>query len=257
MSALPSPYDEPELYDFLFESLDFDVPFLLRTAREGGGPVLEVGCGTGRILLRLLAAGIDAEGIEPSAPMRERLARKAGERGLAVRVGDGDVRTFALPRRFARVLMPFNAFSHLLTLDAQLAALRNMGRHLAPGGAVVVHLSQTTPATWAAAEQDRVLEHEAPAPTPGHVVRIYDTRRKDATAQTQHSIVDVEEVDAAGTVVRAARTEQWHRWVHRNELELLLRHAGFADVAILGDDGVTPATAVSAGLWAIGREMRA
>jgi len=252
MSELPSPYDEPELYDFLFESLEFDLPFLLATAHAGGGPVLEVGCGTGRVLLRLRAAGLDAEGLEPSATMIARLHDKARERGLEVRVTRGDVRTFELPRRFARVLMPFNAFSHLLTLDDQLAALRRMYAHVAPGGALVVHLSQPTPAMWAEAAQDRVLEHEAPAPTAGHVLRIYDTRRKDACAQTQHSIVDIEECDVAGAIVRSARTETRHRWVHRNELELLLRHAGCDRVELRGDGGEGPVTSASREMWALG-----
>jgi len=255
MSDLPSPYDEPELYDFLFESLDFDLPLLLRIAREANGPVLEVGCGTGRVLLRLLAAGIDAEGLEPAPAMIARLHEKARERGLVARVHQGDVCTFALHRRFARVLMPFNAFSHLLALDDQLAALRNMRAHLAPGGALVVHLSQPTPAMWVDAEQDRVLEHEAPLGD--HVVRIYDTRRKDWSAQSQHSIVDIEECDAAGRLVRASRTETTHRWVHRHELELLLRHAGCARVEIRGDDGEGDVTSASAGLWAFGWEAGA
>ena len=80
--AVPSPYDAPELYDLMFDALDFDLPFWLDVARGARGPVLEVGCGTGRVLLRLLAAGIDADGVDLSAPMLERLRHKAAAQGL-------------------------------------------------------------------------------------------------------------------------------------------------------------------------------
>jgi SAM-dependent methyltransferase len=245
-----SPYDEPELYDFLFENLDFDLPFLLETARAAGGPVLEVGCGTGRVLLRLLAAGIDAEGVEPSAPMRERLTHKARERGLEARVAAGDARDFSRPRRFALVLMPFNAFSHLLALDDQLAALRRMLAHLAPGGALVVHQSVIPPGAWGRPDGERELEHEVAAAAPGHVLRIWDTRFRDPVAATQHSLVDVEESDATGGVVRAFRSETRHAWHTRNELELLLRLAGAGRVEIRGDAGRAPLAPGDAEMWA-------
>ena len=252
MPAPASPYDEPELYDLLMEGLEFDVPFLLETSREGAGPVLELGCGTGRVLLRLAAAGVDVEGIEPSDAMRARLEDKARARGLAVRVARGDMRSFAAARRYARVLCPFNAFSHMLTQDDQLAALRAMRACLLPGGAAVVHQSQLSADAWSRPREERVLEMETPAPTPGHVLRIYDTRTKDRAEQTQHSIVDVEESDAQGRLVRAFRSETRHRWAYRHELELLLRLAGFARVEVRGDGGHGAVTPESAEMWAIG-----
>ena len=63
-SRSPSPYDAPELYDLLFDSLDFDIPFWLDVARTAGGPVLELGCGTGRALLPILKAGIAIDGFD-------------------------------------------------------------------------------------------------------------------------------------------------------------------------------------------------
>jgi SAM-dependent methyltransferase len=62
----PTPYDSPELYDLLFDSLDFDVPYWLDFARGAGGPVLELACGTGRLLFPILKAGIDIDGIDSS-----------------------------------------------------------------------------------------------------------------------------------------------------------------------------------------------
>lgn len=78
----PSPYDAPEFYDLLFETLDFDIPYWLKVAREAGGPLLELGCGTGRVLMRLLEAGADADGLDASVPMIEHFRAKAQPVGL-------------------------------------------------------------------------------------------------------------------------------------------------------------------------------
>ncbi len=62
----PSPYDAPELYDLLFDSLDFDVPYWVEFGRGAGGPVLEIACGTGRLLLPIRKAGVDIDGFNSS-----------------------------------------------------------------------------------------------------------------------------------------------------------------------------------------------
>jgi len=252
MSPVASPYDEPELYDFLFEPIEFDVPFVLARARAAPGPVLEVACGTGRVLLRLLAAGIDAEGLEPAPGMRARLLEKAREQGLRARVTAGDMRTFALERRFALIVCAFNSFSHMLTLDDQLAALGRMRAHLAPGGVLALHQSQVPADMWTAPVGQRVLEHETPLPGTDHLLRLWDTRTRDRAAHSQHSVVEVEELDAAGQVMRTFRSETRHRWATRNELELLLRHAGFSPIELRGDGGEGPVTAESREMWALG-----
>lgn len=245
-----SPYDAPDLYDLLFESLDFDVAGILEHARAAKGPVLEVGCGTGRVLLRLRAAGLDADGLEPSSPMLKQLQDKAAVRGLTVNATLGDARDFALPRRYAMVMWVFNGFSHMLTLADQLAALRCMRAHLAPGGALLIHQSQLAANVWVQPEGQRVLEHEADIPGTDRRIRIFDTRTTNRSLQTQQSIVEIEELDAGGAPLRTHRSETTHRWTMRNELELLLIHAGFALVDVRGDDGHGPVTPATQQMWA-------
>ncbi|MGH7151237.1 MAG: methyltransferase domain-containing protein, partial [Planctomycetota bacterium] len=107
-----SPYAEPELYDRLLGDLPYGREFYLGLARQARGPTLEVGCGTGRVLLRLLEAGLDVEGLDLHAPMLERLKEKARAKGLPARVFEGDMRGFRLPRRYALVVIPCNGFAH-------------------------------------------------------------------------------------------------------------------------------------------------
>src|SRR6185503_13179964 len=125
-----------------------DMEFWLEEARAARGPVLEIGCGTGRVLLALLEHGIDAEGIDNAPAMLERLRAKAAERGLEARVTRGDMRDFSIERRFARVIIPFNGFAHCDTTAEQLDCLRCCRQHLAPGGAFVIHMSYPSADYW-------------------------------------------------------------------------------------------------------------
>lgn len=231
---LASPYDAPELYDLVLDHFHDDLPFWLEEAGAGGGPFLEVACGTGRVMLHLRERGFDADGLDLSAPMIARLHAKAAARGLVVTAVIADMRDFTVPRRYARVAIPFNGFAHCETIADQVRCLRCCHQHLERGGALVIHMSYPGESYWNEPDVDRVLEREVAHPETGHPVRMYDTRRKDPAQQRQDSIIDIEELDGAGKVVRAHRSNTSQRWVYRFEFELLLRAAGFWRVEILG-----------------------
>src|SRR6185436_20781947 len=111
-----------------------DAAFYRALAQESGGPVLELGCGTGRVLLPIAALGIPCAGVDASPSMLAALRAKNPPPTLEL--VQASMETFDLgERRFRLVTCPFRAFQHLLTVDAQLAALANIRRHLAPGGA--------------------------------------------------------------------------------------------------------------------------
>lgn len=229
----PSPYEAPELYDRLFDSLDFDLPYWLEVGRGAGGPVLEMACGTGRLLLPLRRAGVDVDGFDVSPAMIARLKERASSAGLEVRVEVADMRDFAMGRRYARIFCGFNGFAHCETIDDQLATLRRAFEHLEPGGALVVHMSYPGPSYWSEHEGKPVLEHEVPL-AGGGKLQLWDTRRKDVVGQRQDSEVEIFELDAAERPVAAHRFSTHQRWVYRFELELLLRAAGFARTEFLG-----------------------
>jgi len=234
-TAAPSPYEAPELYDQLFESLDFDRHFWLEVGRGCNGPVLDLGCGTGRVLIPLLEAGVDADGVDLSPAMLDRLRAKAAKQDFHPRLLAADMRDFTLPRLYARVLCAFNAFAHCETLEDQLATLRCCREHLAPGGALVLHISYPGTALWLGAGGEPVLEHETTRPASGHRLQIYDRRFLDRVNQSQRSEIEVREMDSRGGIVTSHRFETRQRWVYRYELELLLRLAGFARWEIQGD----------------------
>ena len=230
----PSPYDFPELFDLLFEPFDFDIPYWLKVAQDARGPVLEAGCGTGRILLRLLERGVDAEGFDSSRPMIERFRLKARGRGWAGRAVAADMREFSLPRRYARVICAFNGFAHCETTGDQIRALRSFRQHLEPGGVLVLHMSYPGPKYWLEPDGVPTLEIEARNPATGRMVQMWDTRTKDPVAQLQSSEVEIREIDEDGRMVASFRSATSQRWVYRFELELLFRVSGFARWTIEG-----------------------
>jgi 2-polyprenyl-3-methyl-5-hydroxy-6-metoxy-1,4-benzoquinol methylase len=86
-----------------------DVAFYLAQAQATSGPVLEIGCGTGRVTIPLAAAGVDITGLDVSASMLEEAKRKAERQGLCINWIEADGRNFDLGRRFALIIMPYAA----------------------------------------------------------------------------------------------------------------------------------------------------
>src|SRR5581483_8495097 len=110
----------------------------------GGGPVLEIGCGTGRVALALAAAGFAVVGIDRAADMLEQAEAKRAALPEAARarvaLARADMRDFALGRRFATILLPFRSFHLLLSARDQRSCLAAIARHLEPSGRVALHL---------------------------------------------------------------------------------------------------------------------
>src|SRR3954469_15858863 len=109
-----TPFDDGALYDLVLEKLDYGLEFYLKLAREAAGPVLDVGCGTGRIMLPCLKAGVDIEGLDLFPGMLARLREKASTLGFDPRLHQANMAGFRLSRRYALIMIPFNAFVHNL-----------------------------------------------------------------------------------------------------------------------------------------------
>jgi SAM-dependent methyltransferase len=115
-----------------------DLPFYLELAEQSRGPVLEIACGTGRVLLPIARRGIDICGVDNSQPMlnvlNEHLAREPRETRDRVTVHQGDMRSFRLNRKFPLVIIPFRPMQHMFTVDDQAAALKTAATHLTDTG---------------------------------------------------------------------------------------------------------------------------
>ena len=228
-SASSLQYTDPAAYDLIYSWYDVDIAFYIDQARAARGPVLEVGCGTGRILIPTLAAGVDIEGFDREPGMLERLESKAAAQKLQARVHVADMRDFTMPRKYALITIPFRAFMHLMTTDDQVRALRCMREHLQPGGALVYNLFY--PGFRYIVENDGKRGHERDVTDPARgTVSIWSTPRYDLVDQTLTSEREVIYADT-GETVRYGFTL---RWTFRFEMELLLRAAGFQRFQVWG-----------------------
>ena len=142
-------YDEygfvAEFYDHVVLYQDRkDVAFFVEAAKESGGPVLEIGCGTGRVLIPIAQAGMKIVGIDLSPNMlrvcRERLLHESKEVQSNVRLVQSDMRDFELSQAFTLVTIPFRPFQHLTTVEDQRACLECIHRHLVEDGRLILDL---------------------------------------------------------------------------------------------------------------------
>jgi SAM-dependent methyltransferase len=237
-----TPFDDGELYDSLFAGISYGVVPYVALARAAAGPVLEIACGTGRVTLPCLQAGVDVDGLDLSPAMLATLRGKAAALGFSPTLYQADMSDFHLPRRYALIMITFNAFIHNVTQESQVRCLQLCREHLASGGMLAFDTYFPSPAIIRAPQDTRVLELETRHPRTGEAIRLYDTRRFNHVEQIQHSLNEVEAVDVAGNVRQLQRSEFCVRWVYKAELALLLRAAGFARWEIYGGFDHRPLT---------------
>lgn len=147
--SLAGGYEE---YAFIADLYDYVVPyrtrpdidFFVEAAQAAGGPVLEVGCGTGRVLIPTARAGVDITGLDLSPHMlqvcQNRLRTEPEAVRSRVQLVQADMRHFDLTQTFALVTLPFRPFQHLTTVEDQLSCLEAIRRHLAEGGRLILDL---------------------------------------------------------------------------------------------------------------------
>lgn len=227
-------YVSADLYDMVYSWQQEDVDFYVTRAKQAGGPVLEVGCGTGRILLPTLQAGVEIDGVDVRPSMIEVLRRKASKLGLSPSLTVGDMRDFTMPRKYALVTMPFRVFQHAMTTEDQLKTLRCAREHLDSGGCLLFDLFHPSYEILAKPDGDRFLVKEFDHPETGLPVSYYATAWRDRVNQTMRVVAEVQESDPRGYVGQTHKYEFTMLWAFRPELELLLYTAGFSRFDVAG-----------------------
>ena len=168
-------YDEyafvADLYDHIVGYRDRpDVAFWVEAAVESGGPVLELGCGTGRVLIPTARTGIEIVGLDLSTHMlavcRERLAGEPQEVQDRVQLVEADMRHFDLGQTFPLVATPFRPFQHLTTMEDQRSCLESVHRHLSEEGRLILDIFNPSLAWLARDIVGQELGEEPPFATP-------------------------------------------------------------------------------------------
>jgi SAM-dependent methyltransferase len=209
-----------------------DVDFFVSEARASGGPVLEIGCGTGRVLIPTARAGVDIVGLDDSEAMlhvcRARLASEPDAVQERVRLRRGDMREFSVGGAFALVTLPFRPFQHLLTVEDQIACLNTIHRHLTDDGRIILDLFNPSLSALVAPNLGEEFGDEPEFTTPDgrRVVRKHRTLRRDAATQVNHYELIYYVTHPDGREERTVHSFAL-RYSFRFEVEHLLERCGF------------------------------
>jgi SAM-dependent methyltransferase len=224
-------YAHPEYTDAAFYDLEnpwgADDDFFLALARREGGPVLDLGCGTGRLTRAIALAGIAVAGVEPSPAMLARAL--ALDSDFAVAYAEGDARDFRLGRRFHLAIMTAHAFQHLTGRDDQVLALANIAAHLRPGGLFAFDLRNLAAQDFT--HPGRFRRTGAFYDAEGRRVEVEAAPRWDAQAGCATYLMR-RRTPATGDI---RRNKVVLRYMAVAELDALLGDAGFELVARYGD----------------------
>jgi SAM-dependent methyltransferase len=228
---VPSPYDRiAEIYDPWSASVTEDVGFYLDEARRSGGPVVELGVGTGRIAVPIAADGIRVIGVDSSRGMLDVCARRAALTGVDIDLRVGDLLEPPVHERVPLVICPFRSYLHLHTDDERRRALRAAHNLLVPHGRLVFDVFAPA-ADDIDATHDRWLERE-----PGIWERaVWDTSRRTLTLSVRR------EPETETTMTLA--------WLDPGEWRSLLAEAGFDVEACYGWFDRSPFTGGEDTVW--------
>jgi SAM-dependent methyltransferase len=227
-------YDDPAYYGRAYARRTADVDYYTDLASRACGPVLEYGCGNGRISLAMARVGVPVVGVDISRPMLDdlalRLAREPSDVRVHVRLVEADMRELSLDERFALVICPFNAFLHLYERADVEAFLARVKAHLAPGGRFVFDVSMPDPSELArpAGKLYRARPFVYPA-----VGRVRYGERFEYDPLRQLLFVSMEFEPESGAP--SFSTPLVHRQFYPRELEALLHYNGFEIVELVGD----------------------
>lgn len=209
-----------------------DRNFYLEIIHESGIPALDVGCGTGRLLLDYLSQGVDIDGVDISAEMLNLCRQKARAMRLSPNLFEGNMETLSLPRHYKTIIVPSSSFQLVLDpLQAQEAILRLLA-HLYPGGTLVMPFMLL----WKRGdplESPWRLTGEKIRPEDGATIRRWSSSRYDPETQLEHNEDRYEVIREGVTIaneyhLRSPATREYTQ----QQAQALYTEAGFVDICI-------------------------
>ena len=232
-----------DLYDVISTGLEGDVAFYLEEAKRAGSTVLELGCGTGRILIPIAAAGVEVIGLDASERMlsiaQQKVAALERETQNRIRLVEQDMRSFDFGCRFSLIMIPYRAFLHLLTVEDQKETLACIRAHLIEGGRLVFNVFDPRMETIAAHSGPfgtaikKLMEFTDPRT--GRRTVAWESRKYDCVRQVPVEDRILEVLDESGQVISRNYATLTLRYNTRFEMQHLLNLCGFEVEALFGD----------------------
>ncbi len=229
--------DMARYYDSENEGLVEDLAAYDVLVGRFGGPVLDVGCGTGRVALHLARRGLDVVGLDSSAAMLQRAranAAEAGEAGRRVVWLECDIRDLTYPDRFGLAIFAFSGFMHLLEHSEQIRALERIAAHLKTEGGVAIDIANPIEIFRAEDSSSLVVERLFVDAETGHTVMQQSLASFDRISQIMNLTWVYDRISPDGLVHRAL-IPQRVRYSFASEMCLLLQRVGLDQVEVYGD----------------------
>jgi SAM-dependent methyltransferase len=220
-------------YDLIHAQLTADIPLLQTVAQQTGGPILELGCGTGRLLRPLAQAGYGVTGVDNSAAMLDRCREMmAAEPAVAARINLIESDMLALAevlentKQFGLVIIGHNTLMHL-SLPQVNELLRRLRPYLTNTGQLFIDVANPFVLAETADTPYLTLENQFIDPeTADHILQ-FATTRLDAEAQICHVTWLFDTFPAAGGPVQRHLSQMTYHYFYPHELELVLQAAGY------------------------------
>ena len=183
-------YDDPALYDRVSTPPAASIDFYVELARHSPGDVLELACGTGRVTIPIAQAlahsGRSVTGLDLAPAMLESARTKAATVGVVPALVSGDMRHFALGRRFGLIFVAFNSLLHLTTNEALADCFACVREHLAPGGTFAFDVFNPSVTMLARSPAERSTVVRVPDEALGEI-HVEATMDYDAATQVNRS----------------------------------------------------------------------
>ncbi|MCR9137221.1 MAG: class I SAM-dependent methyltransferase [Alphaproteobacteria bacterium] len=230
-----------------------DVDFYLDCAKQFGSPVLELGAGTGRVLLPFARAGYEIVGLDSSPAMLQVAEEKLADNpeiAAQAQLVEGNMIDFDLGRQFAMVMITARSFQHLVTPVEQRAALRCTHQHLAPGGHLILDLFDPYFELLFADGEEPAAPRVIDDPRSGHQIRrAVLSRKNNPMQQTVREVLQFEAIDGGGNLIAKEETFWTLRWSVRQEIAYLLELCGFEVLKQYSDFSRSPPAYAREQLW--------
>jgi SAM-dependent methyltransferase len=233
LASKSSNEDFARLFDAQYADYDQDLPLWSALAQQCGSPILELGCGTGRVLLSLARSGYEIFGLDSNPAMLDLAAAKVDPdlAGLITLRRD-DLREFSLPQRFRLAIAPLNVLAELDPEDF-MSALAAIRQHLQPGGMLAMDLPNPAQSLLDPDDEDEPLDCFID-PESGHSIQVSARQRLLGEGTTVEVDWFYDELLPDGIVSRHQVETTYHLRDHET-LRRLLFKSGFDDVSLYGD----------------------
>ncbi len=222
-------------YDSEHAAFRDDLDMYQNFAEASGGPLLELACGSGRVLLPLATAGFEIVGVDTSAPMLELARQRVQEERLTIRytLVQQNVTTLYLERKFRMAFIALGSFGHIITRKEQQQALAHIRAHLSTGGLFVLDISNAD-ARYMEDLPSQML-HQGTWHRPDGTLLTHFVSPAPASERHLLELTHFYDQHIQGEAVRRTTATTYLYLFERNEMELLLEQAGFSIKDVYGD----------------------